>query len=385
MAGSFGRMAALRVAVGLSLCLSSAARAADDFNEQRLDEGRIAYERKNYVAAIDHFRVAAFGFLDRPDRVSECLVRLSLAQAAAGQRAEAGESLTRFLDVERRFAVYAKANLEPATRGEFQSLLLRSVPAGTLTAIPSLANLLETEEQKIARLPSADRRKALKAAAKREPNAVKWDLALAREAMERGDNAEAKGWVEKALALDPGNAEAKTLQASLERPAAAQPPQARAQRAGAPEANLVPTPQPAAGTMKASDPKTSSAERSPAGPAMSSRQVLEESRRLVLAGRAGEAVAMLNNAVAADPDNRELRLTLLEAACLARAYPLAVAQVPVSAPFSDSEAPSMFYAAVALFETGRGADARNFLQRALPKVSGPLVDEYSKKIMGSVQ
>jgi len=374
----------LRTAVGLFLCLSGVARAADDFNEQRLNEGRIAYERKSYLVAEDHFRVAAFGFLDVPERVSECLARLSLAQDAAGQKADVTETLNRFLDVERRFAVYAKANLEPDIRANFQALLIRTVPLATVVAIPSLANLVETEEQKLARLPSADRRKALKAAAKREPNAAKWNLALAREAMERGDNAEAKGWVEKALALDPGNAEAKALQASLDRPVG-QPPQTQPQRAAAPEPNPPSTPKTAAGTMKASDPKISSAERSPAAPAMSSKQVLEESRRLILASRAGEAVTMLNNAVAADPGNRELRLTLLEAACLARAYPLAVAQVPASAPFSDSEAPSMFYAAVALFETGRGADARNFLQRALPKVSGPLVDEYSKKIMGSVQ
>ena len=42
----------------------------------------------------------------------------------------------------------------------------------------------------------------------------------------------------------------------------------------------------------------------------------------------------------------------------------------------------MFYAAVALYEVGRRDEARTFLQRARSNVSGALVDEYAKKIMG---
>jgi tetratricopeptide (TPR) repeat protein len=375
----------VRVALGLSLSLCGVLQAADDFNQQRLEEGRIAYQRKSYLVAEDHFRVAAFGFLDSPERVSECLARLSLAQAGAGQMADVTATLNRFLDIERRFTVFAKANLEPEIRADFQALLLRTIPVATVTAVPSLASLVETEEQKLSRLPSADRRKALKAAAKREPNAPKWPLALAREAMERGDNGEARGWVDKALALDPANVDAKTLQASLERPPAPPPSPARAQRGSASEGNPAPAPPPTAGPARASAGKAPAPEQRPAAQPVDTQQVLRESRRLILASRSGEAVTLLNNAVSADSGNRELRLALLEAACLSRAYPLAVAQLPVSAPFSDGEASSMFYAAVALFETGRQADARNFLQRALPRVSGPLVDEYSKKIMAGVQ
>ena len=366
---------AIRIALGLFLCLCAGARAADEFNDQRLDEGRMAYQQKSYVEAMDQFRIAAFGFLDRPEKVSECLARLALAEAGAGQKARVEETLGRFLDVERRFSAYAKASLEPEVRADFQALLLRVMPAGTVAGVPSLSSLVESDEQKIARLPSAERRKALRAAAKREPGAVRWPLALAREALERGDTAEATRWVDKALALDPANEEARTLQASLERP-----PAAKAQPATATVAN----PSPARGASKAGDVKAPASETRPA-PAPDSRQVLEESHRLISAGRAGTAVPLLNSALAADPGNRELRLALLEAACLARSYDVAIAQLPLSTPFSDSEASSMFYAAVVLFETGRNADARSYLQRALPRVTGPLVDEYSKKIMGSVQ
>ena len=83
-----------------------------------------------------------------------------------------------------------------------------------------------------------------------------------------------------------------------------------------------------------------------------------------------------------DATNRDLRLALLEAACLGRAYPTAAAQIPLVQPFSESEAPSMFYAAVVLYETGRVEDAQSYLKRARNRVSGPLVDEYSRKILG---
>ena len=52
------------------------------------------------------------------------------------------------------------------------------MPQGTLLSIPSLAPLVETEEQKIAKLPPAERVKALEAAAQREPAEAKWSIAL---------------------------------------------------------------------------------------------------------------------------------------------------------------------------------------------------------------
>ena len=36
----------------------------------------------------------------------------------------------------------------------------------------------------------------------------------------------------------------------------------------------------------------------------------------------------------------------------------------------------------AVYETGKVDEARGYLKRAMPRVSGPLVDEYSRKILG---
>lgn len=369
----------IRLIIGALLGACAAAGRSDEFNDQRVQDGRAAYQEKKYIDAIDQFRIAAFGSLDRPVVLSECLARLALAQTGAGQATETNETMNRFLEVERRFGVYAKTSLEPDVRADFQALLLRSVSPSALSAVPSLAGLVETDEQKLAKLPAPERRKALLAWAKREPNAVRWQIALARDAIERGEAKEAERRVEKALTLDPGNADAKLLQARVLELSGERPRQA----AGAPAPETTTLAQSTAGSGSTENAQTQPTDRFPG--ASHSKQSLDESRRLISAGKAGDAVLLLTATLKEDPANRELRLALLEAACLSRSYPLAVAQVPMSAPFTDREAPSLFYAAVALYETGHGADARAYLQRALPRVSGPLVDEYSHKILGNTR
>jgi len=113
-----------------------------------------------------------------------------------------------------------------------------------------------------------------------------------------------------------------------------------------------------------------------------SEAALAESRRLVLSGKAGDAERILTDAVKADPSNRDLRLALLEAACLTRSYKTGLAQIAALEPFGEVEAPSMFYAAVVLYDSGHPKEARTYLELSAKKVSGPLVDEYSKKILG---
>src|SRR5262249_37175207 len=65
--------------------------------------------------------------------------RLALAQDAVGKAADADATLARFLDVERRFGVFAKADLSPNLRAEFAGLLKRRLPAETLSSMPTLS------------------------------------------------------------------------------------------------------------------------------------------------------------------------------------------------------------------------------------------------------
>ncbi len=186
---------------------------ADDFYSDRLRAGKDDFRAKHFREAANELRIAAFGFLDDPPMLSESLVRLSLAQAAIQPPADFGPTLTRFLDVERRFGAFGKASIEPELRAEFQALLAQHVPAQTLSEIPSLASMVETPDQKIAKLAPREQERSLEAEADREPKSAKWPLALCRLALESGDAKMMQKWASRALAIEPENHEALAFRA----------------------------------------------------------------------------------------------------------------------------------------------------------------------------
>jgi tetratricopeptide (TPR) repeat protein len=320
--------AAIGLFVGFLSSASALGAGSDDFNYQRLQEGRMAFQQKRFGEAINQFRVAAFGSLDEPTVLTECLVRLALAQAAAGKTSDADETLARFVDVEKRFGGFARANLDAETRTEFQTLLKKRVAPATLASVPSLSG-----------------ESAASTAGRASPSTPTGPKVPA-----------------PAPAPAPATAAAKATKPGSPLP----PPSSGSGSASA--SSSVKAPPPAAA------PGPTLAERS--------RQAMADGRRLINASRAGEAERILSQALAADPGNRELRLALLEASCLNRSYTTSIAQVSAVSPFGEGESVSMFYAAVALYEVGRLSEARDLMRRADSRVSGPLVDEYSKKIMG---
>jgi hypothetical protein len=437
------------------------AASSDDFNQERLKAGQNLYLSKQYIDAILQLRVAAFGYLNKPAALSECLVWLALAETAAGRSAAADAAIERFLEVERRFPSYPAPSLPPAIRAEFNTLLTHRVAEATLLSMPSLAELVETKEQRLAKLPPSERKKVLEAQAKAEPGSARSPVALASAALDENDPKGAEHWATQALAIEAGNPDALALRARAREARgdytgamadlAALPPgelekrrelsavrfvclvgtgewalaedaakkipeklasrsdvadakrrlsaeqQRRATQAAAAASAAAPRPSPPKGA-KASNPApapptvsptpTPAASAAKAAPAAAaeinarSEAALAESRKLVVTGKAADAEKVLNDAIKADPANRDLRLALLEAACLTGSYKIGMAQIAVVEPFGDVEAPSMFYAAVVLYETGHPNEARSYLERSAQKVSGPLVDEYSKKILG---
>jgi hypothetical protein len=124
-------------------------------------------------------------------------------------------------------------------------------------------------------------------------------------------------------------------------------------------------------------------ERAPATPAAADGR-LAAARALVRGGRAAEARKDLAALVESEPKNREARKALLEAAALTKDWNECNAQTAVLEPFLDGEEVSMFYAAVALRETGSIASARALVKRARPFLkSSRFVDWYAKEILGS--
>ncbi len=121
----------MRIAFALNsvLCVTLAGAAAGqevsgtapDFSETRLREGKEAYAAGRFAEAVDQFRIAAFGFLDRPNMLCESLVYMALSEAAADHRAQAQTAVERLSDVERRFPSCGQARFDPSVRAQFET------------------------------------------------------------------------------------------------------------------------------------------------------------------------------------------------------------------------------------------------------------------------
>jgi lipopolysaccharide biosynthesis regulator YciM len=121
----------------------------------------------------------------------------------------------------------------------------------------------------------------------------------------------------------------------------------------------------------------------PASPVAPEKR-LADARVLVKAGKAAEAKKVLAGLVESDPKNREARKALLEAAALTKDWEQCNAQSAALEPFAEGEEVYMFYAAVALRETGSVATARALVKRARPwLVSSAFVEYYTKEILGN--
>jgi hypothetical protein len=126
------------------------------------------------------------------------------------------------------------------------------------------------------------------------------------------------------------------------------------------------------------------AEESRSAPPATPDKRLADARALVKAGKAAEVKGTLADLVASDPKNRDARKALLEAAALTKDWPLCNEQTAALEPFADGEDVSMFYAAVALRETGSIASARVLVKRARPQLAAnAFVNYYTKDILGN--
>jgi Flp pilus assembly protein TadD len=427
--------------------ISAIALAGDDFYQQRLQAGIEAYRAKRLQEAVDELRIAAFGMLEQPTVLLDTLARLALAQQAVGRTADAEFTLNRFIEVERKFNNWGQSQLEPELKKRFEALLREKISSETLLAISSLADLVETEEKRIAKLSRKEKQKALLAAHERDPKNPKWPLELAREAASRDGHKETISWASQTLELDPKNEEALVLRAkaltarkdyeaalrdlkdldakayerlpalnadlfvcqvgakdwAAARPLFDQIPRddqsrpdvaaalkklpkeevARAEKAAEKADAPVEKATPVAAASGKEEPVPAKKATDPAKPAEDPvAATVAQGRKLTQDGHYSEAVSLLRPAVEKSPMNRELRRTLLEAACLGRDFKLAVTQVSSLEPFSDGEEPWMFYGAVSYYETKNIEAARRLMRRAKPMIlSNDFVDYYAKKIL----
>jgi tetratricopeptide (TPR) repeat protein len=136
-------------ALGLSLLtlamlatLAPPAQAADPFYEDMLRKGTDDYNRHEYEAAERSLRIATFGLLEEPQRLTEALVRLGLAQSAAKDEAGFRETFRRIVETESRFHSYSHGIVSDGLKREFENIVAKDVPRQTLVNSPGFAHLV---------------------------------------------------------------------------------------------------------------------------------------------------------------------------------------------------------------------------------------------------
>jgi len=98
------------------------------FYASRLAAGKQTLAAGRAAEAADNLRVASFGLLDQPEKLSECLVLLAVAQQRAGRTADAEATLRRFRSAQELFPSWDRLALAPELRSEFVALARKRLP-----------------------------------------------------------------------------------------------------------------------------------------------------------------------------------------------------------------------------------------------------------------
>jgi tetratricopeptide (TPR) repeat protein len=346
------RTPALAAAVLLLAILlggSRAARAVDPFYLGLLRDGGHAYDRKDYAQAVHDLRLACFGMLDEPKPLTDCLVRLALAQDRAGDADGFRETFGRIVEVEERFSAYSQGDLAPELRAALEQRLPATIPPTTLAGVPAFRGLVPPPKQAQGQGPAPA-------------------TGAGRPEVRRGPPTPEK--TEKAE---------KTTGAPSDRPAPAGPP------APAPQTPNAPATMPAAPAVGTAAPPTNAQAPRPLSPAelekvATVRKILDadsKTRDLKHAFQLAREVADAHS------DVSDAQHLAGEAAYRLSRWQDAAHYFRRGGEPAADEPELLFYMAVAFYESGDKAAAAKALERCLPNLQRtPYVDGYAKKILG---
>lgn len=308
---------------------SRAARAIDPFYLGLLRDGGHAYDRKDYAQAAHDLRLACFGMLDEPKPLTDCLVRLALAQDRAGDADGFRETFGRIVEVEERFSAYSQGNLAPELRAALEQRLPATIPATTLAGVPAFRGLVPPPKQAQGQRPAQGPA-----------------TGAGRQDVRRGPPATEK-----------------TTGTPADRPANV--PAAPAVGTAAPPTN-----------MQAPRPL------SPAelGKVATVRQILDADSKTRDLKRAFQ---LAREVADAHPDVSDAQHLAAEAAYRLSRWQDAAKYFRHGGEPAADEPELLFYMAVAFYESGDKAAAAKALERCLPNLQRtPYVDGYAKKILG---
>jgi tetratricopeptide (TPR) repeat protein len=352
----------LLLLIPLLLAGTSLHAAVDPFYLNLLRDGQLAFDRKDFPAAVRYLRLACFGMLEEPRPLVDCLARMALAQDRADDLEGFRETFKRLAEVEERFNAYTQGGASPELRTALEARLVARLPAATLESEAAFRFLV----------------------AKKTPaggTAKKTDS----PALVAKKTDPASGVVKKPVVT------AATTPAPAPGPATATPPQAGA--AGAMTAAAPPVmgpPAPPAPPVKPLEVKAES--KSAAKPESkpitdAERKKMEQVRQLLSQERPAkelrQAFQLAREVADAHPGAKEAQHLAAEAAYRISRWSDAAAYFHRGGEPGDDEPERLFYLAVALHELGDDTAAAAALKRALPNLRRtPYVDSYAKTILG---
>ncbi len=370
-----GRAAALAVLVVL---VALAVQAADPFYLRLLREGTDSYNRRDYAAAERQLRVACFGLLDEPELLADGLVRLGLAQAAAGNTAGFAETFQRLAEVEERFGGFTAAAIPPDVRDSFLQLVVKLIPHTTIAERPAIARLIPAPTPRGANPPRpspAAKATVTPTVAATPPPTPRIEPAPTRAAPSVPTRAQMP------MAPTPGPSATPFRLATLTpRPT---PGTASPTPTVLPTASTIPstagglTRPPLFATPSAAERKPPAAQRPTADEQRELDAIQEMLSKKQLVGALQRARKLADQA----PDLAEAQFAAGELAYRLGRFPEAAAFFRRGGDPGDGRPLLLFYEAVSFYETGELEKAAACLKRALPRIKRTgYVESYVQKI-----
>ena len=327
----------------------------DEFYARRLAVGTRALAEGRAAEAAVELRIACFGMLDEPAALMGCVARLAVAQEAAGMTAEATATAARLQDLEARFRLWAGLDLDAGTRARAREVVKRRRGAELLAAPTEAPTATATPTTTPTPTPSPTPKPTARPTAKptRSPTPKPTERPTATPTA-----------IATAIPRPTVVPTAVPLVVSTPAPASTLAPAASATATAAPTAAA---------------PRTSPTATPP--PTAAEARAISQARTLIAAGKAGRARALLLP-LGKPTATPELRIALIEAAILTSDFRLAAEQADLLGSLERAGESTMFYAAIAYFETGRRAEAKVLAEKSVTRLrKTPFVDYYAKRIL----
>ena len=198
----------LAVILGCLLAVSGplSGQGLDVFHERLYQDAVRSASQSRHQEAIKYFRLACFGMLEKTDRLGDCLARLAIAQAEVDKKDDFVATVTRLMDVERRFQGYSRSALPQAQKLRFETRLEELAPLELYATIPAFKSQAEGRRASQLRLqPAEERQKVLDRLIAQEPRNALWRILRGELMLEQGRAVEAVEIADRLSASHPSH------------------------------------------------------------------------------------------------------------------------------------------------------------------------------------